>query len=77
MVFTIRGVRTGFIVDQVLEVMRIPASVIGPSPTLSDEQQRLIRRVANVEKQHRMILLLDVDQLLDSKEAKAVDKAAR
>ena len=76
MVYTIRGVRTGFIVDQVLEVMRIPASVIGPSPTLSEEQQRLIRRVANIEKQHRMILLLDVDQLLDSKEVRAVDKAA-
>jgi purine-binding chemotaxis protein CheW len=76
MVYTIRGVRTGFIVDQVLEVMRIPASVIGPSPTLSEEQQRLIRQVANIEKQKRMILLLDIDQLLDSKELKAVGKAA-
>ena len=76
MVYTIRGVRTGFIVDQVLEVMRIPASLIGPSPTLSEEQQRLIRRVANIEKQKRMILLLDIDQLLDGKELKAVTKAA-
>ena len=76
MVYTIRGVRTGFIVDQVLEVMRIPASLIGPSPTLSEEQQRLIRRVANIEKQRRMILLLDTDQLLDGKELKAVTKAA-
>jgi len=77
MVYTIHGVKTGFIVDQVLEVMRIPASVIGPSPTLSDEQQRLIRRVANIEKLHRMILLLDTDQLLDTKELSAVDEAAR
>jgi purine-binding chemotaxis protein CheW len=77
MVYTIRGVRTGFIVDQVLEVMRIPAAVIGPSPSLSEEQQRLIRRVANIEKQHRMILLLDVDRLLDSKEVRAVDKATK
>lgn len=76
MVYTIHGVRTGFIVDQVLEVMRIPASLIGPSPTLSEEQQRLIRRVANIEKQKRMILLLDIDQLLDTKELKAVTKAA-
>jgi purine-binding chemotaxis protein CheW len=72
MVYTIRGVRTGFIVDSVSEVMRIPASVIGPSPSLSEEQQRLIRRVANIEKQNRMILLLDVDQLLDVKELAAV-----
>ncbi|MDR3514213.1 MAG: chemotaxis protein CheW [Azospirillaceae bacterium] len=76
MVYSIRGVRTGFIVDQVLEVMRIPASVIGPSPALSDEQQRLIRRVANIEKHKRMILLLDVDQLLDVKELDVVGKAA-
>lgn len=75
MVYTIRGVRTGFIVDSVSEVMRIPASVIGPSPSLSDEQQRLIRRVANIEKQKRMILLLDVDQLLDVKELAAVGTA--
>jgi purine-binding chemotaxis protein CheW len=76
MVYTIHGVKTGFIVDQVLEVMRIPASVIGPSPTLSDEQQRLIRRVANIEKLHRMILLLDTDQLLDTKELSAVTETA-
>lgn len=77
MVYTIRGVRTGFIVDSVSEVMRIPASVIGPAPSLSDEQQRLIRRVANIEKQKRMILLLDVDQLLDVKELAAVGKSVR
>jgi purine-binding chemotaxis protein CheW len=77
MVYTIRGVRTGFIVDQVLEVMRIPASVIGPSPTLSEEQRRLIRRVANIEKKKRMILLLDIDQLLDTKELNAVEAVAK
>ena len=50
MVFTICGVRTGFIVDSVSEVMRISASLIGASPPLSDEQQRLIRRVAKDRK---------------------------
>lgn len=77
MVYTIRGVRTGFIVDQVLEVMRIPASVIGPSPTLSEEQQRLIRRVANIEKHKRMILLLDIDQLLNTKELNVVGNVVK
>jgi purine-binding chemotaxis protein CheW len=71
MVFTIRGVRTGFIVDSVSEVMRISASLIGASPPLSDAQQRLIRRVANIEHQKRIIQLLDVDQLLDAKELEA------
>jgi purine-binding chemotaxis protein CheW len=65
MVFTINGVRTGFIVDSVSEVMRIGLRYVGPAPALSARQQRLINRVANLEEQKRMILLLKVDQLLN------------
>lgn len=72
MVFTIHGVQTGFIVDQVSEVMRIPAKAIRPAPDLSAEQKRMIRRVANLERQKRMILLLDVTQLLDLDEVGGV-----
>ncbi|CCG42344.1 chemotaxis protein CheW [Magnetospirillum molischianum] len=68
MVFTIRGIRTGFIVDSVSEVMRIPARFIGAAPDLSEEQRRLIRRVANLEHLKRMILLLEVTQLLNVQE---------
>ncbi len=76
MVFTLRGVRTGFIVDSVSEVMRIPARFIASTPDLSDEQQRLIRRVANLEGQKRMILLLEVTQLLNGQELTALKRAA-
>lgn len=72
MVFTIAGVRTGFIVDSVSEVMRIGARFIDGAPKLSAEQQKLIRRVANLETQKRMILLLDVNQLLNVKELDAL-----
>lgn len=72
MVFTIGGKRTGFIVDSVSEVLKIPRSAIGPTPSMSDEQARLIGRVANLEKSKRMILLLDVDNLLDTAEVAAV-----
>ena len=65
MVFTINGVRTGFIVDSVSEVMRIRLKHVGPAPALSARQQRLINRVANLEEQKRMILLLEVEQLLN------------
>ncbi|MFD2234869.1 chemotaxis protein CheW [Phaeospirillum tilakii] len=75
MVYTIGGLRTGFIVDAVSEVLRIPASAIGPAPALSEEQQRLVRRVANIERQNRMILLLDVEQLLDGGELAAARRA--
>ena len=76
MVFTLRGVRTGFIVDSVSEVMRIPARFIGGTPDLSDEQKRLIRRVANLEGQKRMILLLEVTHLLNGQELTALKRAA-
>ncbi len=76
MVFTLRGVRTGFIVDSVSEVMRIPARFVGTTPDLSDEQKRLIRRVANLEAQKRMILLLEVNQLLNGQELNALKRAA-
>jgi purine-binding chemotaxis protein CheW len=76
MVFTFRGVRTGFIVDSVSEVMRIPARFIGAAPDLSDEQKRLIRRVANLEAHKRMILLLEVTQLLSGQELNALKRAA-
>jgi purine-binding chemotaxis protein CheW len=68
MVLTIAGVRTGFIVDQVSEVLKIPRAAIEPAPVLSDEQSRLIRRVANLEKQKRMVLLLDPADLLEARE---------
>jgi purine-binding chemotaxis protein CheW len=76
MVFTIAGVRTGFIVDSVSEVMRIGARYIDGAPKLSAEQQKLIRRVANLETQKRMILLLDVNQLLNVKELDALKDGA-
>jgi len=75
MVFTINGVRTGFIVDSVSEVLKIPHQAIEEAPHLSDEAARLIRRVANLQKQKRMILLLDIDKLLEGGEVKALEQA--
>ncbi|GAB6042837.1 chemotaxis protein CheW [Endothiovibrio diazotrophicus] len=70
MVFTIRGMRTGFIVDAVSEVLRIPRQAIEAAPELSDAQAYLIRRIANLEHEQRMIQLLDVDALLDTEESR-------
>jgi purine-binding chemotaxis protein CheW len=71
MVLTIGGVRTGFIVDQVSEVLKIPRAAIEPAPALSEEQAKLIRRVANLEK--RMVLLLDPANLLNASELRALE----
>jgi purine-binding chemotaxis protein CheW len=75
MVFMIGGIRTGFIVDSVTEVIRIAHRAIGPTPALSEAQSRLIARVANLTEQKRLILLIDVDHLLEPHEIGAVAEA--
>ena len=68
MVFLIADVRTGFIVDEVAEVLKIPKAVIEPSPKLSGEQGRLLSRMANMEKQKRMVQLLEPAHLVEGEE---------
>jgi len=68
MVFLIAGVRTGFIVDQVAEVLKIAKSAIEPAPQLSAEQGGLLSRMANLEKQKRMVQLLDPAHLMGRQE---------
>jgi purine-binding chemotaxis protein CheW len=68
MVFLIAEVRTGFIVDQVTEVLKIPKSVIEPSPRLSKQQGRILSRMANMEKQKRMVQLLEPAYLVEGEE---------
>jgi purine-binding chemotaxis protein CheW len=63
-VFLIRGVRTGFIVDAVAEVLKVPRRFIEPAPCLSTEQATLLARMANLEKQKRMLQLIDPAHLL-------------
>jgi purine-binding chemotaxis protein CheW len=64
MVFLISDVRTGFIVDQVAEVLKIPKAAIEPAPQLSAEQGKLLSRMANLEKQKRMVQLIDPPHLM-------------
>jgi purine-binding chemotaxis protein CheW len=63
-VFMIHNVRTGFIVDSVAEVLKVPVHVIEPAPLMSDAQSSLLARMANLEKQKRMLQLLDPSHLL-------------
>ncbi len=72
MVFLISDVRTGFIVDQVAEVLKIPRAAIEPAPQLSRDQVRLLSRMANLEKQKRMVQLIDPPHLMEQKELAAL-----
>jgi purine-binding chemotaxis protein CheW len=68
MVYAFNNTRTGFIVDAVTEVLKIPKNAIEATPSLSGEQQRILGRIANLEGQKRMIMLLDPSALLTDTE---------
>lgn len=74
MVFVIAGVRTGFIVDSVAEVLKIHKSAIEPAPRLSGEQSKLLARMANLEKQKRMVQLIEPLHLIDQQERDALNQ---
>ncbi|EXJ13927.1 chemotaxis protein CheW [Imhoffiella purpurea] len=77
MVFLLDGVRTGFIVDSVAEVLKIPRSTIEPAPQLSPEQAELIARVANLERHGRMIQLIDPSRLIAKDQRKDLESLGK
>jgi len=72
MVFLIADVRTGFIVDQVAEVLKIASANIEPAPQLSQDQVGLLSRMANLAKQSRMVQLLDPKFLIKGQDVESV-----
>ena len=72
MVYMLGGLRTGFIVDSVAEVLRIGRAQIERAPELSDEQGRLITQVAKLDGDKRLVMLIDPSQLLGAREASAM-----
>jgi len=73
MVFVINDVSVGFIVDSVSEVLKIPKSVIQKSPELSAEQLKIFTRVANLEKQGRIIQIIEPKELLSKEELRKLE----
>ncbi len=80
MVFMIEGVRTGFIVDSVSEVLKIPRSAIVPAPDLGQDGGNdgggAVDRIANLAERGRIILMLDVARLLSRSEVADLREAA-
>jgi purine-binding chemotaxis protein CheW len=72
MVYLLSGVRTGFIVDSVAEVLRIPKSQVSAAPEMSEEQSRLISQVAKLDNDRRLVMLLDPNHLLHGRELGAL-----
>lgn len=62
-IFSQTGANTGFIVDSVSEVLKLPRSALEELPIRS-RQNPLIGQVANLQGQRRMVLLLDTQRFL-------------
>jgi purine-binding chemotaxis protein CheW len=76
MVFLVHGVRTGFIVDSVSEVLKISLSQISDAPAVATHESSAVARVANIVASKRLILMLDVGRLLNETEMTALKKAS-
>ncbi len=74
MVYMLGGLRSGFIVDSVAEVLRIPRADIAPAPSMSEEQSQLISRVANLQGSKRLVMLIDPQHLLQGREMQAMQR---
>jgi purine-binding chemotaxis protein CheW len=67
-VVRIDHMQAGFIVDTVSEVLKISQAQLRPTPDLAADGGQVIDRIANIEIEGRMILLLDPRELLDRAE---------
>ncbi|MBM6579573.1 chemotaxis protein CheW [Microvirga sp. BT689] len=67
-VVRIDHMHAGFVVDGVSEVLKIHQSQLRPTPDLAADGSQVIDRIANIEVEGRMILLLNPRELLDRAE---------
>jgi purine-binding chemotaxis protein CheW len=77
-IVTIAGVQTGFVVDKVSEVLAIDRRELQQAPEFNADSASVFDRVANIEQDGRMILLVDPKALLDLAErdiVKAISSA--
>jgi purine-binding chemotaxis protein CheW len=74
MVYLLGGKRTGFIVDSVAEVLRIPRAHIVAAPAMSLEQSQLISKVAKLDGDKRLVMLIEPEHLLQGREVLALDQ---
>lgn len=67
-VVRIDHMQAGFIVDAVSEIVTIPQNQLRPTPELAADGSQVIDRIANLDPEGRMILLLEPRELLDRAE---------
>jgi purine-binding chemotaxis protein CheW len=71
-VVTIGKLQAGFVVDAVSEVRALPAAAVSAAPEFSSEQTDVFDRIAHMEADGRMVLLVDPQELLTKAERDVV-----
>ncbi|KAA5603816.1 chemotaxis protein CheW [Roseospira marina] len=64
-VLDLNGRRTGFVVDGVSEVLRMPADAVIETPRMSTVEQRVLSRAVKLNGGNRLILLVDPCRLME------------
>jgi purine-binding chemotaxis protein CheW len=64
-IVTIDGLQTGFVVDKVSEVLAISTEELRPAPEFSTDAAAVFDRIATVERDGRMILIVNPKAILD------------
>jgi len=70
------GIKTGFLVDSITEILRVPRQMLENPPELFQSQLHMVQKVVH-SSPTRMILMLDTRQLLNSVELQALTAATR
>jgi purine-binding chemotaxis protein CheW len=71
-IVTLGTLKAGFVVDAVTELLAVPSADLSAAPEFSSEQTGVFDRIAHIEADGRMILLIDPQELLTRAERDVV-----
>ncbi|MCL0035242.1 chemotaxis protein CheW [Thermodesulfovibrionales bacterium] len=72
MVMDIQGITIGFVMDSVSEVLRVPSSIVEPTPPMATNiSTEFIKGIAKMEE--RLIIILDMDKLIGKEETASIE----
>lgn len=63
-IVSVGGLRAGFVVDAVSEILSASADMLAVTPSLASKRSAVFNRVANIGEDGRLILLIDPEELL-------------
>ncbi|MCL0068716.1 chemotaxis protein CheW [Thermodesulfovibrionales bacterium] len=72
MIMDIQGITIGFVMDSVSEVLRVPSSIVEPTPPMATNiSTEFIKGIAKMEE--RLIIILDMDRLIGKEETASIE----